>query len=71
MRSSTILPEGLETPIGPREGKGLSKGQAQRVLLARAVYKNSNYLIMDEPTSALDNMTSRNVIKNISRFFRR
>ena len=62
------LSDGLETRLG-KGGQGLSKGQAQRVLVARAVYKNSNYLIMDEPTSALDNMTSRNVIKNISRFF--
>ncbi len=62
------LTEGIETKLG-KGGQGLSKGQSQRVLVARAVYKNSNYLIMDEPTSALDNMTSRNVIKNISRFF--
>ena len=62
------MPEGLDTKVG-KGGRQMSKGQAQRVLLARAIYKNGNYLIMDEPTSALDNMTSRNVIKNISNHF--
>ena len=62
------LDKGVSTVLG-KGGQGLSKGQAQRVLLARAIYKNGHYLIMDEPTSALDNMTSRNVIKNVSQFF--
>lgn len=62
------LPDGLETKIG-KAGRPMSKGQAQRVLLARAIYKNGDYLIMDEPTSALDNLTSRKVIKNISEYF--
>ncbi len=62
------LPNGIETPIG-KGGTAMSKGQAQRVLLARAIYKNGNYLIMDEPTNALDNLTSQKVVKNFSQFF--
>ena len=62
------LSEGVETKLG-KSGNRLSTGQGQRVLLARAIYKSGDYLIMDEPTSALDNMTSRQVIKNLSAFF--
>jgi ATP-binding cassette subfamily B protein len=63
------LPKGVATLVG-RGGKQFSKGQAQRILIARAIYKNGNYLIMDEPTSALDNLTAKKVIKNIEEFFK-
>jgi len=56
--------DGLNTKLG-RTGKTLSKGQTQRVLLARALYKNTPYLFFDEPTSALDNITAQQVIQNI------
>lgn len=62
------LEKGVETVVG-RGGKQFSKGQVQRILLARAIYKNANYLIMDEPTSALDNITAKKVIQNIEKFF--
>ncbi len=62
------MEEGWDTVIG-KGGKAMSKGQGQRVLLARAIYKNANYLIMDEPTSALDHITSKNVLKNIFETF--
>jgi len=62
------LEKGVETMVG-RGGKQFSKGQVQRILLARAIYKNANYLIMDEPTSALDNITAKKVIQNIEKFF--
>ena len=62
------LPKGVDTLIG-RGGQLFSKGQSQRILIARAIYKNGNYLIMDEPTSALDNVTAREVIQNIETFF--
>lgn len=47
------LPLGYDTVIGDR-GKGLSEGQKQRILLARAVYDNPDYLLLDEITSTLD-----------------
>ena len=62
------LEQGTATLVG-RGGKQFSKGQVQRILLARAIYKNANYLIMDEPTSALDNITAKKVIQNIEEFF--
>ncbi|MEM1121200.1 MAG: ATP-binding cassette domain-containing protein [Bacteroidota bacterium] len=60
---------GTDIMVG-RGGKQFSKGQAQRILLARAIYKNANYLIMDEPTSALDPDTARTVITNIYEHFK-
>ena len=62
------LDKGLHTMVG-RGGKRFSKGQVQRILLARAIYKDANYLIMDEPTSALDNLTAKKVIQNIETYF--
>jgi len=62
------LEKGVNTMVG-RGGKQFSKGQAQRILIARAIYKNGEYLIMDEPTSALDNTTAKKVISNIEHFF--
>ena len=58
------LEEGIHTRLG-KEGKVLSKGQGQRIMIARAFYKNAPYLFMDEPTSALDNITAMNVISNL------
>ena len=52
------LPNGLKTPIW--RGSQLSGGQAQRITIARALYKQSNILIFDEPTSALDEKNEKN-----------
>ncbi|MEM9849815.1 MAG: ATP-binding cassette domain-containing protein, partial [Bacteroidota bacterium] len=62
------LEQGLKTKLGSG-GKSFSKGQTQRVLLARTVYQNSPYLIMDEPTSALDALTAFTVFENIKAFY--
>jgi len=59
---------GIHTRLG-KDGKTLSKGQGQRIMIARAFYKNAPYLFMDEPTSALDNITAMNIIKNIKEMY--
>ncbi|HMQ48007.1 MAG TPA: ATP-binding cassette domain-containing protein [Saprospiraceae bacterium] len=59
------LKEGVHTLIG-RGGKQFSKGQEQRILIARAIYKSGNFLIMDEPTSALDTITERSIFDNLT-----
>ncbi len=58
------LPEKEGTQLG-KNGKRLSKGQTQRVLLARAIYTESHFLVLDEPTSSLDNKTSKRMVENI------
>lgn len=62
------LPKGYLTEIG-MEGMTLSTGQTQRILLARAVYKNPSYLFLDEATSSLDANTEKNVIENLIDYF--
>ncbi|HEX6746215.1 MAG TPA: peptidase domain-containing ABC transporter [Longimicrobium sp.] len=63
------LPMGYNTKIG-RDGIGMSAGQRQRVLIARAVYKNPDFLFFDEATSALDANTERAIVDNLQQFFR-
>ena len=62
------LPMGLNTCIGA-SGMGLSGGQKQRILIARAVYKNPEYLFFDEATSALDDNNEAVIMKNLDNFF--
>ena len=60
--------EGLLTQVGER-GLNLSGGQKQRIGIARALYKDSDFLILDEATSALDNDTESKLIEQIDKFF--
>jgi ATP-binding cassette subfamily B protein len=62
------LPLGLKTKIGA-EGNGISQGQRQRLLIARAVYKNPEYLFFDEATNALDANNERVIMDNMKEFF--
>ncbi|MGB0884290.1 MAG: peptidase domain-containing ABC transporter [Flavobacteriales bacterium] len=62
------LPLGYNTKIG-MEGVGISGGQKQRMLIARAVYKNPNMLFFDEATSALDAKNERIIMENLNVFF--
>jgi ATP-binding cassette subfamily B protein len=62
------LPLGLSTKIGA-EGNGISQGQRQRILIARAVYKDPAYLFFDEATNALDSNNERVIMNNLNEFF--
>ena len=62
------LPLKFNTKIG-RDGVGLSQGQKQRILIARAVYKNPDYIFLDEATNALDAKNERAIVENLSLFY--
>lgn len=64
------LPLGLDTLVGP-DGMRLSNGQRQRLLLARAVYRNSQVLVLDEATNSLDAINEAEIYRNLSAFFKR
>ena len=62
------LPLSYNTKIG-MEGVGLSTGQKQRLLIARAVYKNPDFLFFDEATSALDANNEKVIMERLNAFF--
>ncbi|MCM1031808.1 MAG: peptidase domain-containing ABC transporter [Oscillibacter sp.] len=62
------LPLKYNTKIG-QEGVGLSQGQKQRLLIARAVYKNPDFIFLDEATNALDADNERTIMENLNHFF--
>jgi ATP-binding cassette subfamily B protein len=64
-----VLPLGFNTKIG-MEGIGISTGQKQRILIARAVYKNPDYLFFDEATSALDTNNEKVIMNNLNEFLK-
>jgi ATP-binding cassette, subfamily B, bacterial len=63
------LPMGYKTKIGGN-GMGISTGQKQRILIARAVYKNPDVLFFDEATSALDAKNEKLITENLNTIFK-
>lgn len=63
------LPLKYDTKIG-RDGVGLSQGQKQRILIARAVYRNPDFIFLDEATNALDAKNERAIVENLDGFYR-
>jgi len=63
------LPLGYNTKVGSN-GVGLSQGQKQRLLIARAVYKNPEFIFFDEATSALDANNEKVIMENLDQFFK-
>ena len=63
------LPLRYNTMIGP-DGQGVSQGQRQRILIARAVYKNPEYIFLDEATNSLDANNERTIVENLTDFYR-
>lgn len=64
----STLPNGFNTILST-QGSNLSGGQRQRLLIARAVYKNPEYLFFDEATSALDANNERTIMENLENFY--
>lgn len=64
-----VLPNGRMTKIGD-EGIKLSGGEKQKLLLARAIYKNPEYFFLDEPTSAMDTINEGKIKENLSGLFK-
>ncbi len=62
------LPLGLSTRIG-NTGNGISSGQRQRILIARAIYKDPKFLFLDEATSTLDANNEKMIIQNLEKIF--
>ena len=62
------LPNGINTLLGA-DGIGISQGQRQRILIARAVYKDPKYLFFDEATNALDANNEKKIVDNLRQFF--
>lgn len=62
------LPLGYNTKIGA-DGNGLSTGQKQRLLIARAAYKDAHYLFFDEATNSLDANNEKIIMRNLEQLF--
>jgi ABC-type bacteriocin/lantibiotic exporters, contain an N-terminal double-glycine peptidase domain len=62
------LPLGYNTKIG-MEGSGVSQGQRQRLLIARAVYKNPEFIFLDEATNALDTKNEMEIMEHLNEFY--
>lgn len=62
------LPLKYDTRIG-RDGSGISQGQRQRILIARAVYRNPDFIFLDEATNSLDAKNERMIVENLGKFY--
>lgn len=62
------LPLKYNTIIG-QDGQGVSQGQRQRILIARAVYKNPEFIFLDEATNSLDANNERTIVENLTGFY--
>lgn len=62
------LPLGYNTLIG-QDGQGISQGQRQRILIARVVYKNPQFVFLDEATNALDASNERAITEGLASFY--
>lgn len=62
------FPLGFNTRVGP-EGHGLSQGQKQRILIARAIYKDPRIIFFDEATNSLDANNEKYILENLNKFF--
>jgi len=63
------FPLGFNTKVGA-DGSGLSQGQKQRILIARAIYKNPKIIFFDEATNSLDANNERFILENLNSFFK-
>jgi len=63
------LPLGFNTKIG-LEGTGISMGQKQRILIARSVYRDPDFILFDEATNSLDANNEKTIIGNLESFFK-
>ncbi len=63
------LPFSYETLIGT-DGAGLSEGQKQRLLIARLIYRQPDYIFLDEATNSLDANNEKLIVENLNSFFR-
>ncbi|SFL08015.1 ATP-binding cassette, subfamily B [Porphyromonadaceae bacterium KH3CP3RA] len=63
------LPLGYNTKIG-QDGQGVSQGQRQRILIARAVYKDPQFIFLDEATNALDANNEKAIVENLAEFYK-
>lgn len=63
------LPLRYDTKVG-KDGRGLSQGQRQRILIARAVYRNPDFIFLDEATNSLDAKNERVIVENLADFYK-
>jgi ATP-binding cassette subfamily B protein len=63
------LPNGFNTKLGAN-GMGISQGQKQRILIARAIYKNPEYIFLDEATNSLDANNEKEIVEQLAGFLR-
>lgn len=63
------LPLGYNTIIG-RDGVGISQGQRQRILIARAIYRRPSVLVLDEATNSLDALNESHIVDNLQNYYR-